>query len=418
MGGPTPTPDNTKKTLYDRLGGDEAIKLVTDAFFDEVVEHDKLNAFFDGVSTSALKSHHVKFFRIVFGNQDNKPPDKDVTDFMMRTHIRLFREMGLDETDFDLFCSCFIQGLKIVQVDHALIDECVVLIAPFRAVFEYGGNVAKKEKTMTKEELQTLPNTSYETFGTDEPVVLPEYSKIEEPQWLSETLKKQSNTGNVRDWTSDMTDKFGPQGDVKIADTFLDQPYMDHHVYLVAFLHLAFFPEDVDKSRRAEILDIVKFPRGHKHAPLSRELFDRMIIQFRLTCHMMGMSNFAVSEAEKKLLTYREKFSLKTKKVGGADAPHILLKNHKRKTKQKAKKDKKDSTSVTSMNLLGFDDDEESVCSLSSGVTANSLSSNVSGTSSKGKPKEKSGGFHVGHWSVFRKLMGTKKAHKVPSTAA
>lgn len=335
MGAPT---KKAKQSLYDRLGGDPFIQLLTCAFFDELVEHDDLKPFFEHISASALKCHQVKLFRVIFGCEADKPADEDVLDFMLRTHTRLFRDLGLDATHFDMVANCFVQGLVSFQTSRALIDECVGIFMPLRVVFEYGAQVASKEKDLSEDQLQCLPFASPKTIGTSIQVVLPEYSKIDIPGWLPEALARCHCTSNVRAWTCDLTDRFGAEGDAVIADTFMDQPYMDHHVYLVAFLELAFMPDDADLLEREKAMKIVLFPRGPKRSKLSRELFDRMIAQFLLTCHKMGMSDFDARSAETKLKQYREMFPEHTKIVGGVNAPHILAKNKAKEAKKNAKR--------------------------------------------------------------------------------
>lgn len=423
MGGKKTAKEETE-SLYARLGGDSFISMLTCAFFDEIVENPDLKRFFKNISTSALKAHQVKLFRVIFGKEEDKPEGEDLLDFMLRTHTRLFRELGLNEDHFDQVANCFVQGLQTFQVEQSLIDECVAILVPLRVVFEYGAQVAVKEKEMTQEEIETLPKASPKTLGTEVAVVLPEYSKIEIPDWLPETLGKHSNTSTVRAWTCNLTDRFGGEGDLEIADTFMDQPYMDHHVYLVALLELAFLPDDVEPSHRGKVLEIVLYPRGPRNAPLSKELFDRMISQFLLTCHIFGMSAYDVRAVENRLKGFRNIFADKTTIVGGLNAPHILLKMMNKKKAQSTKSSKSrdpfsgsegsgalsltgSSTSLaSSLSMLDFSDDD-STCSATSRVTLNSSCSgkSVSSRSKKKKSRRKSKGL-----SIFRAmLLGSKK---------
>lgn len=418
-------------TLYDRLGGDSFMHCFTCSFFDEIVENEALRPFFKNISTAALKAHQVKLFRVIFGKEEDKPEEADLLDFMLRTHTRLFRELGLNETHFDKVAACFVQGLQTFQCDPALIDETVAILVPLRVVFEYGAQVAIKEKTMSPEEMKDLPKAHPKTFGTDAPVVLPEYSKIEIPDWLPEALQKNSNTGVVRAWTCDLTNRFGAEGDEAIADTFLDQPYMDHHVYLVALLQLAFMPDDVDPEVRGRAIEIVLFPRGPKSAPLSRDLFDKMISQFLVTCHVMGMSTSCVKIVEARLRSYRNTFASKTTLVGGLDAPHILQKNV-RTRRRKGKKGKRRSksqersllegereTSSRTFTLLDFDDDGDN--SSSSGFSAFSGCSSSSRTSASSRKKEKKRKSKAKKklTSFFSRMMGSSNRSledKIPTT--
>lgn len=318
--------DNKGMTLYDRLGGDSFINILTCSFFDEIVENEDLRPFFKNISVAALKTHQVKLFRVIFGKDEEKPEEEDLLDFMLKTHTRLFRELGLDATHFDQVAGCFVQGLQTFQIAQGLIDECVAILVPLRVVFEYGAEVAAREKAMDASELKNLPKACAKTMGTAAQAVLPEYSKIDIPDWLPAALKKCSNTSNVRAWTCALTDRFGAEGDEFIADTFLDQPYMDHHIYLVALMQLAFSPEDIEDKQRQQVLKIVQYPRGRKCHRLSRALYGRMVDQFLLTCAAMGVQSHDIRLLEIKMKKYTKRFSKKNYRVGGVRAPHILRK--------------------------------------------------------------------------------------------
>jgi hypothetical protein len=182
---------------------------------------------------------------------------------------------------------------------------------------------------MDATELKKLPLASAKTIGTETPATLPEYSKIDIPSWLPQALGKRSRQSIVRAWTCDLTDRFGADGDRDIADTFMDQAYMDHHVYLVAFLELAFLPESIKGEERTNILNLVLYPRGRHKAPLSRRIFDRMIYQFLITCGAMGMSQGAASLATHKLNAFRPNFAKKSFKANGMNGSHVLRRRQK-----------------------------------------------------------------------------------------
>ncbi|CAB9528572.1 whole genome shotgun sequence (Partial), partial [Seminavis robusta] len=318
-----------RATLYERLGGDAMMNIMVWSFFDELVEHPDMKPFFKNIAMVAMKTHTVKLFKVMFGTDEEQPDDENLREYLLRTHTRLFRDLGLDAGHFDTLAGCFVEGLQSFQVSQDLIDECVALMAPLRVVFEYGAELAKKEKEMDPEELKKLPWASAKTIGTEEPAVLPTLASIDIPDWLPTALAgKKATKHTVREWTCELTDRFGAEGDSEIADTFLDQPWVDHHIFCVSFLQLAFLPDDIGVAHRQNILEIVMYPRGRDCARLSRHLFDRMITQFALACQKLGMLTHHSKPAEEKLLTYRSAFAGKTVKVGGATCPHILSKTY------------------------------------------------------------------------------------------
>jgi hypothetical protein len=100
---------------------------------------------------------------------------------------------------------------------------------------------------------------------------------------------------------------------------------MDHHVYLVAFLELAFMPlDEVEPSHRQNVLDMVLYPRGRHNAPLSQMLFQRMIVQFVKTAQGKRMSQRQVEQAQVQLWAFMQYFSTVTVVVGGVNAAHVL----------------------------------------------------------------------------------------------
>jgi truncated hemoglobin YjbI len=368
-------------TLYERLGGDEVVTLLTIAFFDEIVENPDLSRFFKHISVSAFKSHQVKLFRVIFGKEEEKPAPDDLLDFMLKSHTRLFRDFGLDETHFDLVANCFVQGLQSFQVDQPTIDECVAILVPLRVVFEYGAKVAAKEKAMDATQLKKFPLASAKTIGTETPATLPEYSKIDIPSWLPQALGKRSSQSIVRAWTCDLTDRFGADGDRYIADIFMDQAYMDHHVYLVAFLELAFLPESIKGEERTNILNLVLYPRGRDKAPLSRRIFDRMINQFLVTCDAMGMSQGAASLATHKLSAFRPNFAKKTFKANGMNGSHVLRRRQKVKVLLDTSVMKPAQTPVREMSRKWFQSSDMASRSSNSVWTSNSKKAGKQGLS-------------------------------------
>ncbi len=79
-------------SLYDRLGGRDAIRVVVDDFYDRVLDDERLRPYFDDVSIDRLRSHQVQFLAAVTGG----PVDYSRED-LRAAHA----DMGIDEAEFE-----------------------------------------------------------------------------------------------------------------------------------------------------------------------------------------------------------------------------------------------------------------------------------------------------------------------------
>jgi hemoglobin len=68
-------------TLYDRLGGEAAIDLVVDEFYDRVLADDSLAPYFEDTDTEALREHQKEFISFVTGGaEEYDDPDMATAD--------------------------------------------------------------------------------------------------------------------------------------------------------------------------------------------------------------------------------------------------------------------------------------------------------------------------------------------------
>ena len=57
-------------TLYDRVGGDDAIAAAVDGFYERVVTDPTLSAWFEGVDLTTLKAHQRAFLAVGLGGPE------------------------------------------------------------------------------------------------------------------------------------------------------------------------------------------------------------------------------------------------------------------------------------------------------------------------------------------------------------
>lgn len=57
---PSEAPTNLSNTLYDKLGGPEALETAVDLFYDKVLADDRLKGFFEGTNMMRLVIKQVQ----------------------------------------------------------------------------------------------------------------------------------------------------------------------------------------------------------------------------------------------------------------------------------------------------------------------------------------------------------------------
>jgi truncated hemoglobin YjbI len=314
-------------SLHERLGGDPFMRVLLSAFYDNLCTTSGLEHFFRQVPVETIKTHHAKFFRMLFSHVDDQPGTNAIIDYLLLTHSQLFRQDGLNELHFDLVAVCIVQTMNELLVDQNLIDECVTILVPFRELFAYGAKVADKEKEMDENQIKSLPSCSAQTMGTNQLTTLPRHHMSDVPCWLLAELKKISNkTVTLRFWTANLSDRFSTYGDLIVADTLMDIPFAKYELYIACFMQLAFPSTKNDATTFDHVLKTVQYPRGPTQTSLPRVLFDRMVIQFEKTCFDLNVQQHDRTTLLDHLNQHRLRFEdTVPEKVNGVRGLHALV---------------------------------------------------------------------------------------------
>ncbi len=296
------------ETLLERIGGISFVVIILDALYDELLESPGLEHFFRRAPIEAIKTHQSVLFRVILGSEDCLPSQDKLRNYMLASHSRLFREDGLNETHFDLVVACLVSTLHSFQVGQGIIEEILSILVPFRAVFEYGAKIAAKENEMSTDERKCLPACSALTLGTDIPSILPNAPTMEIPSWLHEEMKKVTRKKSLHDWTNNLCDRCSATGDIRLADVMMDIPIHQLDSYVTNVLQLAFLPDNMDADDIANIVKIVRHPRGLNKDPLSRSLFDRLVVEFSKTCSDMDVKTDCQKILVEQLRSFRKSF--------------------------------------------------------------------------------------------------------------
>ncbi|MEX1008987.1 MAG: group 1 truncated hemoglobin [Acidimicrobiia bacterium] len=102
-------------SLYEELGGDEAISAALDAFYVKIFADPRVSGYFVDVDMPKLKGHARAFLALAFGG-----PDRYMGRDLRTVHERP-RSMGLDDSDTDVFFSHFREVLEEFGVDEGRI---------------------------------------------------------------------------------------------------------------------------------------------------------------------------------------------------------------------------------------------------------------------------------------------------------
>ncbi len=108
-------------TLYDRVGGIEAISTLVDAFYRKVLADDDLKHFFEGVDMVRLRDNQMNFFAQTMGG-----PQKYTGRAMEASH----RRFSITQHHFDLVAEHLVSTLTDLNVGTEEIAQIVAAVAP------------------------------------------------------------------------------------------------------------------------------------------------------------------------------------------------------------------------------------------------------------------------------------------------
>lgn len=108
-------------TIYERIGGHEALEVVVEDFYVRVLADDHLSAFFSGTNMNRLKGKQVEFFAAALGG-----PEPYTGAPMKQVH----QGRGITMHHFSLVAGHLADALAAAGVSAATVTDILSAIAP------------------------------------------------------------------------------------------------------------------------------------------------------------------------------------------------------------------------------------------------------------------------------------------------
>lgn len=108
-------------TIYEQIGGQEALIAVVDDFYVRVLADDRLAGFFAGTSMPRLKGRQVEFFSAALGGPE---------EYRGRSMKDVHRGRGIQQQHFDLVAGHLSDALAAAGVPGPMVTEIIGAIAP------------------------------------------------------------------------------------------------------------------------------------------------------------------------------------------------------------------------------------------------------------------------------------------------
>lgn len=110
-------------TLYEKLGGKEAVDTAVDMFYEKVLNDERVKHFFANTDMKQQKNHQKAFMTYAFGGTE-----KFSGPSMRDAHKDLVENMGLTDVHFDAIAQNLVETLQELNISQENIDEVVRIV--------------------------------------------------------------------------------------------------------------------------------------------------------------------------------------------------------------------------------------------------------------------------------------------------
>lgn len=142
----------SESSLYERLGGAEALEAAVDLFYQKNEKDDRINEMFENADIDALKKHQFNFLRFVFSKQRAEYTGKDI----FQAHKDLILHKNLGVFHFDCVAENLVATLREMEVPEDEVAEAVAYVSPLRELFDVDTNPEIKKALEAEEKEKKL----------------------------------------------------------------------------------------------------------------------------------------------------------------------------------------------------------------------------------------------------------------------
>ncbi|MDO9204964.1 group 1 truncated hemoglobin [Methylotenera sp.] len=114
-------------TLFEQLGGQEAIDAVVDHFYNIMLKDDRVKHFFVNTDMARQRNHQKRFVAVALGG-----PNLYDGRAMREGHTHLVEKMGLNDSHFDATVQNLGRAMRDLNVTENLIVEVAAIVETTR----------------------------------------------------------------------------------------------------------------------------------------------------------------------------------------------------------------------------------------------------------------------------------------------
>jgi hemoglobin len=114
-------------TLLERIGGEDAVKAVINAFYDKVFTDPFLLPFFANTDFAKQRVRQTQFIVKLMGGKAS-----NANEYMRNAHRKFVQEMGLNDTHFDAVAGHLVATMTEFKVPAELIAEAGAALESLR----------------------------------------------------------------------------------------------------------------------------------------------------------------------------------------------------------------------------------------------------------------------------------------------